>query len=169
MLTKLLALLLGAWIAATLLMWAVATANFRTVDRVLNQPTAEAAPVIATMPEAARRPLLRHLASELNRRFFWVWGAVQLLLALAVLVLVLKQAPQNRTNLTIAAVLVGLVVILLGAITGSIVRLGRAMDFLPRVSPPPQMALFGKLHAAYSGLDLIKLVLSSVLAWRVLR
>ena len=80
-----------------------------------------------------------------------MWGAAQLLLAASVLALLLKQAPRNATNLTVAAVLLGLVAILVGAITPAIVGVGRAMDFLPRVTPPPEMAAFGKLHAAYSG------------------
>ncbi len=169
LLGALLGSLLGAMIGGTLMMWVVATANFRTVDRVLFRPTQEAAAVIATVPEAARRPLLRHLASELNRLFFRLWGGAQVLLAAAVLILLLKQSPRNPTDITIAVVLAGLVVVLVAAITPAIVTVGRAMDFLPRATPPPQMALFGRLHAAYSGLDLIKLVLAGVLAWRLVR
>ncbi len=166
---KLLALLLGAWMAGTLMMWAIATANFRTVDRVLSRPTEQAAPVIATVPEAARRPLLRHLASELNRRFFWLWGALQLAVAAAVLALLLRQASRNTSDIVIAGALLGLIVVLLAAITPAIVRLGRQIDFLPRTIPPPQMAAFARLHATYSALDLIKLVLTGILTWRVLR
>lgn len=155
--------------AGTLGMWVVATSNFRAVDRVLNRPSEPAAAVIATVPEAARRPLLRYLASELNRLFFRVWGAAQLLLAAGVLLLLARQSPRNATDITIAAVLLGLVLILVAVITPPIVSIGREMDFLPRHTPPPQMAVFGRLHAAYSGLDLLKTVLVAALAWRLLR
>ena len=76
----------------TLLMWLVATANFRTADRVLNRPTPEAAPVLLSLPDAARRPVLRHLASELNRWLFRLWGALQMVLGAAVLALLLRQS-----------------------------------------------------------------------------
>src|SRR5256885_14014321 len=92
-------LLVGAWIAGTLIMFFVATEIFRTVDRILESPTPEAAPYLATppgaavspavqnsaMPKGARgvRPLLRHLSSELNRHYFYSWGLAQIALGAA--------------------------------------------------------------------------------------
>ena len=165
--TKPIILLLGAWMGGTLLMWLVATVNFRTADRVLSRPTPEAAPVLLSVPEAERRPVLRHLASELNRWLFRLWGALQLALGAAVLVPLLRQTPRSPVNLTLAGILLLLVVVMLGVITPTITSLGRTMDFVPRNPPPPQMAAFGKLHAAYSFLDVIKLVLVGILAWRL--
>jgi len=158
--------LLGVWIGGTLLMWVVATANFRTVDRVLSRPTAQAAPALESAPEAARRPLLRHLASEINRLLFRLWGAAQLVLGAAVLALLLWQAPRNTTNVSLAGALLLLIAVMVVGITPAITNLGRTLDFVPRNPPPPEMASFGKLHAAYSALDLVKLVLAAVLAWR---
>ncbi len=165
--TKPILLLLGAWMGGTLLIWLVATVSFRNVDRVLSRPTPEAAPTLLSVPEAARRPVLRHLASEFNRWLFRLWGALQLVLGAAVLVLLLRQTPRTPANLTLAGLLLVLVVVMLGVITPAMSNLGRTLDFVPRSPPPPQMAAFGKLHAAYGFLDLIKLVLAGILAWRV--
>ena len=165
--TKPILLLLGAWMGGTLLIWLVATVSFRNVDRVLSRPTPEAAPTLLSVPEAARRPVLRHLASEFNRWLFQLWGALQLVLGAAVLVLLLRQTPRTPANLTLAGLLLVLVVVMLGVITPALTSLGRTLDFVPRSPPPPEMATFGKLHAAYSFLDLIKLVLVGILAWRV--
>lgn len=148
-------------------MWVVATASFRNVDRVLSWPTQQAAPALASLPETARRPLLRHLASELNRLLFWLWGAAQVALGAAVMALLLRQSPRNGANLALAGGLMALTAVLLGVLTPAITNLGRTLDFVPRDPPPPQMASFGKLHAAYSVLDLAKLVLAAILAWRV--
>lgn len=164
---KLIALLLGAWIGGTLLMWLVATANFRTVERVLSRPSTAAGKALDTVPAGARRPVLRYVVSELNRFFFRVWGLAQIGLAVGVLALFLKTSPRNATDVAIAGVLLGLVVVMTLVITPVITSIGRAMDFLPRETPPPQMALFGRLHAAYSAMDLLKLVLASILAWRL--
>ena len=166
-LTKAITLLLGAWMGGTLVIWLVATISFRNADRVLSRPTPEAAPLLLSVPEAARRPVLRHLASEFNRLLFPVWGALQLVLGGAVLVLLLRQTPRSPADLTLAGILLLLVVVMLGVITPVITSLGRTMDFVPRTPPPPQMAAFGKLHAAYSFLDLIKLVLAGILAFRI--
>ena len=34
--------------------------------------------------------------------------------------------------------------------------MGRSLDFVPRDPPPPAMATFGLLHAAYTVLELLK-------------
>jgi hypothetical protein len=163
---KLVMILVGAWMGCSLFMALVATLNFRTVDRVLSQPTPQAGQALATVPAGVRRPLLRHLASELNRLFFRVWGAAQLAVALALLALLVARGSTAAVLALAAAVLV-IVAVELFAITPPVVTLGRVLDFLPRDNPPPQLTRFGRLHAAYSVLDLAKLALLCLLAWRV--
>jgi hypothetical protein len=162
----LLLILLGAWMGGTLFMFMVAALNFRTVDRVLLHPTLQARRVLAMIPESVRRPALRHLVSELNRLFFRVWGAAQLVLALLVLVLLAARG-SGRFGLGTGIALLAIVGVELFVLVPPLVRLGRVMDFLPRDSPPPQMAHFKRLHAAYSVLDLSKLALLVLLAWLI--
>jgi hypothetical protein len=50
-----------------------------------------------------------------------------------------------------------------------IVDVGRTLDFIPRDPAPPQLSTFGILHAAYSALDLIKLLVGFWMAWCLLR
>jgi len=163
---KLVMIFLGAWIGCSLFMAMVAALNFRTVHRVLSQPTPQAGQALSSVPAGVRRPLLRHLVSELNRLFFRTWGAAQLALALALLVLLIARGSTTAV-LALAVAVLAIVAVELFAITPSVVTLGRVMDFLPRDNPPPQMARFGRLHAAYSLLDLAKLVMLCLLAWRV--
>src|SRR5205809_7840385 len=88
--TKLALVLLSAWITLTVGMAAVAAGNFRTVDRVLEPGyRPELLSRLAPRTPAEERPLLRYLASELNRRFFRWSGWTQLALAAALLVVVL--------------------------------------------------------------------------------
>ena len=173
MLARIAILLLGAWICGTVLMAVVATLNFRTVDRILTRTGAEASPTFEEIPEKARRPALRHLASELNRLFFGAWGIAQLVLGGGVLALLFFQTPRGMTNIVLAGVLVALVLIAAAFLTPSMVAVGRQIEFLPRDNPPPhlaqQLATFGKLHAAYSSLDLLKLVLAVFLSVRLIR
>jgi hypothetical protein len=44
-------------------------------------------------------------------------------------------------------------------ITPQIVSVGRALDFVPRDPPPPGLRTFGLLHAAYTLMDVIVLIL----------
>jgi hypothetical protein len=159
-------LLLGAWLAGSLIMFFVATQNFRTVDRILTQPGAEAAGPLGAVPAAALRPLLRHLASELNRLYFFAWGIVQIVLGLAVLALVFR----DRTPMILAASMLLLAAGLALFVTPQITEIGRELDFVSRNPLPPAsaplMAQFWKLHAAFTGLDGVKIVLGFFLAWK---
>ena len=58
------------------------------------------------------------------------------------------------------------VVLMLVWLTPAIVSLGRSLDFVSRDPPPPGMQRFWVLHAAYTSLEMIKLVVGIVVtAW----
>jgi hypothetical protein len=157
---RVVASLLGAWFALTLFMAAVATQNFRAVDRLLAAPAPEAAESLRALgPEGARR-LLRYQASELNRFFFRRSEEAQLALWVVVLIV----ARDRWTRMLGSAVLVALLVEFL-FLTPRIISLGRAMDFAPASALRP---LFWRLHGAYSTLELVKWVLGAWLGWRLL-
>ena len=158
-------LLVGAWLAGSLMIFFVATQNFREVDRAL----ASVPPQVSADAQATLRPILRHLSSELNRTYFAVWGIAQIVLGVVLIVLLHRQ----RTDSLIAAVMLAIAAGLLLAITPGITQIGRALDFVPRNPLPaeyaPLMARFWRLHFAYTGLDCIKVLLGFVLAWRLSR
>jgi hypothetical protein len=52
-----------------------------------------------------------------------------------------------------------LVLFLMLFVTPPILRIGRSLDFVPRDPSPPQMRTFGLLHAAYTVLTLVNIVL----------
>ncbi len=168
----LIAFLLGAWLAGTFFMWAVATQNFRVVDRLLAAPGPEVSRRVAPLAEGDARLLMRHQASEVNRLFFERWGWTQLALGLLVVWLVFSVSPDRALRLTVALML------LIAATTQFVVvpetvRLGRLLDFAPRsaASEPlgPEAARFWRLHGAYTGLDMLKFFLGIFASARTLR
>ena len=164
----LLVLLLGAWLAGTLFMWAVATQNFRLVDRLLGSPAPEAAERMRPLAAGDARLLMRYQASEANRLFFGRWGWTQLAIAAVFTVLVFGLPPDRilrATALLMLAIAAGLQL----AVVPETVRLGRLLDFAGRATPPPEAAAFWRLHHAYTALDLVKLVLGLVAAARLVR
>src|SRR6266481_4791522 len=92
-------LLVGGWLAGSLIMFFVATQNFRTVDRLLASPTTQAAPALAALPHDNMRMLLRHLSSELNRLYFFTWDLVQIAVGLAVVALLVLMKRKAETIL----------------------------------------------------------------------
>ena len=159
--------LLSVWLAGTLMEWYVATQNFKTVDRVLTAPT-EALGEQSKPLEAARlRVLFRHLASELNRLYFHSWGWAQMALGLALVGLWVGMKLRDRVSWALLGSMLLIVVSLHFAVMPQLVELGRSLDFVPRdllssqLAPQwaPQMDRFWKLHAAFTGLDGVKLLL----------
>ena len=61
--------------------------------------------------------------------------------------------------------MLGIVVLMLAYLTPQIVSLGRSLDFVPRDPAPPGMQRFWILHAAYTSLEMLKLVVGLVVTW----
>lgn len=155
-------LLLGLWLGLVVASWAMASASFRTVDRVLGPAmNPDLGRKLGPLSPEDRRMVLRHLASELNRWMFGAGGVAQIALALCVVALAWPAGGAQRYLLVVAAALV----LAQLAAARSIVELGRGIDFLPRPLPADIARRFGGLHAAYVLSDLLKAGLLAAAAW----
>ena len=154
----------GVWLGLLAASWMIASITFGTASALLG-PSArpELKDRLAPLPEAERRPVLRHMASEINRAMFGRWVLTQLVLGLAVLV------AAYRSGVTWPAAAAFAVVLVQAALQGPILELGRAVDFLPRPLPAELGARFGRLHGAYVLLDLAKGGALVALAWMLAR
>jgi hypothetical protein len=166
---SLLLFLLGGWLTGSVLMWAVATQNFRTVDRVLAESRPELSERIAGIGRQNARLVLRLLASELNRFYFRAWGIAQLVLGGACLVLILSSPRLAPKAGTFAGLMWGLTAALFFFITPRLINVGRQIDFVARTQPPPQVTTFWRLHLAYTVADGIKVALGIWLLARLIK
>lgn len=143
----------AAWLGLLVASWMAAGATFRTVDRVLTVPAdSEAGVRLARLPTDDRRPLLRHLASEVNRWMFARFAGVQAALGVAAALAAWRLGGGPR-----ALALAALALLVAQAILSpAIASLGRSIDFVPRPLPAAVARRFGLLHAGYVGLDLAK-------------
>ncbi len=158
--------LLGVWIGLTLAMWFAATRSFRTANRVLESPVSEFEATIRPLGQERARMVLRHLASEINRAYFFTYGWAQFLLAVMLLGLALLRSPRDVTGVILAAAMLGLVLVLTFVIQPRIVEIGRTLDFVARDPAPAAMPRFWRLHGAFTALDGTKLVAALVLLAR---
>ena len=147
----------------------VATENFYTIDRLF---AARPNPVFATTVDKfgddAARGLEHYFASELNRLYFQVWGIIQIGVGIYVLWCVVAIPKASRPKWMIVSML-AIALLFAGLITPQIVSVGRALDFVPRDPIPSDLRTFGLLHAAYTVLDGIKLILGIVVAISLIR
>lgn len=152
----------GAWIGALFLSWAVASATFRTAETVAALPSGTGAgDHVARVPAETRRPLFRHLASEVNRWMFGRFGWAQLAVAAVLAVAVWPLGGAARWLALASLVIVAVQGLGFGP---AILELGRSVDFVPRPLPPDVGRRFGMLHGGYVILDLVKAVALIALA-----
>lgn len=160
--------LLGGWLIGTILVGFIAAENFWIIDRLLLtslHPTFHED--VGMLPAGEARALLRYLASEQNRFFFVWWGWAEAVLGIALL---LMAACSKSGRLLLGfALMLALVAASQLYLTPRIVEVGRSLDFVPRLPPPPNLRSFGMLHAAYSAMDLIKLTIGGWMSWLLLR
>ncbi len=163
--------LLSVWLAATLFMWFAATQSFRTVDRVLRKPDPRFTQMAQPLADDAPRVLLRYMASEINRTYFWGYGVAQIVLGVLLVLLLWRQTPRDSLGFGVVCTMLGLTLVLTLVITPLIVSLGRNIDFVPRNPPPPVMPRFWALHGAFTGLDGVKFLagLGLLIRWIVAR
>ena len=150
--------ILSAWLILTPVMWFAATNSFSTVDRVLRTAGPQFSEATKGMAEGQARVVLRHLASEINRSFFWAYGLAQIVLGGVLLLLLWRATPRDVLGFGLVCFMLGLVLILTLVLTPIIISLGRSIDFVPRTPPPPVMPRFWALHGAFTGLDGVKFV-----------
>jgi hypothetical protein len=162
--------LLGAWIGGSLVLGGIVAYNFAGLEALFDRNPALAAQAgfDVTDTAAKKSSLLWVHASELNRALFEYWNMAQLVLGLMAIGLAWR-ARSGWPVLALLALAWGLVVYLAWVINPEVVRLGRALDFVARVPPPPGLASFQRLHGTYFSLQLVQwlaLLAASVLVLR---
>lgn len=168
---------IGVWLMGSICMSVVATENFYTVDRLLAAPSnGSFTAMVQKLGQPAARELLRYLSSELNRLYFQMWNVAQIVLGALALWLVAGSKGQDPAYAHRAGpaakgivAMLAIVVLMLAYLTPQIVSLGRELDFVPRDPPPPGMSRFWVLHAAYTSLEMIKLLVGAVVAFWIVR
>jgi hypothetical protein len=154
--------LLGCWLTGTIAMAIVATQNFYTIDRLLQaQPNPQFNKDVQQLGAEESRQLLRYLSSELNRLYFQYWNFAEVAIGIAVLWLVVMLPEADKVKWYVLGML-SIVLFLTWVITPQVVSVGRALDFVPRNPPPPDLRTFGLLHAAFTVLDLTMLILGII-------
>jgi hypothetical protein len=157
---------MGAWLAGNVMVAVVAAENFYTVDRLLAGSTNRAfASEVARLGQTETRDLLRYLSSELNRRYFKLWNAMQVAIGLLVLWLI-GRGPSVAARWGVLGML-GLVALTIVWLTPEIISVGRSLDFVPRTPPPPALHRFWTLHSVYTFSEGCKLVVGVLVAVRI--
>jgi len=82
--------------------------------------------------------------------------------------MILKLPDSRRVKWYVVAML-GIVVVLIIVITPQMLYVGREIDFVPRDPQTPRLRTFGLLHAAYTLLDAIEMILAIIVTVWLMR
>ncbi len=163
---RLAALLVGAWLGASVVTDVAVTQNFQTVDRFLAKPgSVSTSSALHEISRDRERFILRRNAAEENNWIFLNWERVELAIGgLLFLVLLFGERPQ-RLMLILCAVMFLIVAAEHFFLTPLITDLGRKVEDLPATDP--QSKSFWVLHGFYSGLDILKMLVAVAFAVRL--
>ncbi len=141
-----------------------AVGNFHAVERFLADPGIPAAQLIHSAGHENIRVLLRRAAGEANGWLFEQWEWIQLVTALALLLVFIFGSRPPKIPIGLCLLMMILVLIERFALSPNIVRLGRIIEFLPAGPQMPDRVSFGVYHGAYSILEIAKLVAGFAIA-----
>ncbi|HUA22148.1 MAG TPA: hypothetical protein VMB25_25565 [Bryobacteraceae bacterium] len=155
------AFLAGCWILGSLFMMFVATQNFQAVDRVLAAPDEAAAPLIQTLGNGNSRVLLRQLVADENAFYFESWELAELVLGTLLAGFLLLGA-RRQVLAGLAVAMVALAAFQHFRVTPEMIAMARSLE------PASSRADFGRLHALYGILEIVKLGLAVGIAAAIL-
>jgi hypothetical protein len=162
------ALLLGGWIAGSLVTAWVASHNLTSVEAHASISVKRIREEVLAAGEDRVRGLFRLQAAELNRYYFEHWELAQLAIGLLLGVILLFATNGNR--LMMAAWLTMYVIVLFQhfALTPRMIELGRGLDLSSIDEFIDERKAFQKLHAFYGWNELAKGLAALVLGARLL-
>ena len=160
---RLSALVLGAWLGASVITDVAVTQNFQAVDRFLEAPGDHVTSArLNAIGRAQERLILRRNAAEENNWLFLNWERVEFFIGGGLFLLLLFGDRPQKLMLGLSLALI----LILGAehffLTPRITELGRTVDDLARTDP--QYKTFWTLHGLYSGLDILKMLTTFAMA-----
>jgi hypothetical protein len=163
---RLSALLLGAWLGASILTDVAVTQNFQAVDRFLEAPgNAGTSAELSRIGRARERAILRRNAGEENNWIFLNWERTEFAVGGALFLLLLFGERPQKTMLILCLLMIVVVALEHFLLAPEITGMGRIIDDLPAAAP--ERKRFWMLHGAYSGLDILKMLIGFVLAARL--
>jgi hypothetical protein len=163
---RLTALLLGAWLGASILTDVAVTENFNAIDPFLQTPGNVAMSTeLNKIGRDEARLVLRRNAAEENTWIFTNWERVEVALGGVLFLVVLFGGRPQKLQLALCLAMTAIVAGQHFFLLRPIADIGRRIDYLP--ASDAESIKFWRLHGVYSGLEIAKIVLGFLFAARL--
>ncbi|MBE7540748.1 MAG: hypothetical protein M9913_00510 [Bryobacteraceae bacterium] len=161
--------LLGIWCGGLLLVALVAPSSFMAADTVLSMPPPALETVVKnTNPDLARE-VLRYQVAEVNRVVFTIWGWLQGVVALAVLLLLVFLSNVNRLTVGIAAAMTVLAGVMNFFLIPRIAVITRTAATMAKDKATAGTDMFAILHGGFAAFQLALVVMIAALLFLLFR
>ncbi len=127
---RLAAMLMGAWLAGSVLVMLFTSRNLETVSEVIDRPAKEAIDTSIKLQSSDWRLMLNYHASEVNRWITSNWEIAELCLGVAVFLAVFFSPGGKHSVLLLCVMMIAITVFLHWFMTPQIERIGRSVQFV---------------------------------------
>ena len=166
---RLASLVLGGWLAGSLLMMAFTSRNLTVVDELIRSPAKEAVDMMVKLQESEVRMLFNYHGAEVNSWAARTWEIAQLGLGLVLLVSLFFSVGGKRYTLILCLMMISSVAFQHWFLTPKMYQLTQATVF---VKPDQLSVERDRLHSmqtGYTTTESLKLVLGLIMAWGLLK
>jgi hypothetical protein len=166
---RLIMLLLGLWLGASVLMDWISIGGTDTIPASFDSARQREPIMVRTIGEGPVRELLRYQTAELNRHHTYFWGFAQIGMGVVLVLTVLFATNGNKPGLILSSAMLLLVMGMQFAVVPAMLEQDRALDFaVGDVSR--ERAAFAGSRNTYMGMEVMKLFaglgLAGVLLYR---
>jgi hypothetical protein len=161
---RLITLLLGLWLGASLLMDWTSFAGPASLGESFTSVRQREPMMVRSIGEEPVRQLLRYEAAELNRTYAYGWGWAQCIFSVVFVVIVLFATNGNKAALALSAAMMLITLGMQFGVMPGLLELDRGLDFAIGADGVTARAAFAGPHNTYVAMEVLKLLVGFGLA-----
>ncbi len=166
---RLASLVLGGWLAGSLLLLAFTAQNVRVVDQLIRTPAKQAVDFMVKLQESDLRVLMNYHAQEVNNWARQSWEIAQLALGMALVLSLFFSTSGKRYTVLMCLLMICSVVFQHWFLTPQTQKLMQDTVFVKPDQLSVERDRLRSLDTGYRTTEIVKLGLGVVLAWGLLK
>ena len=166
---RLAALVLGGWLAGSLLMLAFTDRNTSVVDELIRTPAKQSIGTMSKLPEAELRMLMNHHGETVNGWIRRSWEITQLVLGVVLLLSLFFSAGGKRYTMILCLMMTATAAFQHWFLTPKVDQLTQATVFAQPDKLVVQRDRLRSMQTGYTTTEALKLGVGVLLAWGLLK
>jgi hypothetical protein len=166
---RLASLILGGWLAGSLLALAFAAKNLGIVDELVRTPAKEAVDVMVKLQESEIRTLMNYHGEMVNRWVWRTWESAQFVLGAVLLMSLFFSIGGKRYTMILCLMMIASTAFQHWFLTPKVDQLTQATVFVKPDQLSVERDRLRSVQAGYSTTEALKVTIGILLAWGLLK